>query len=69
MQKSASKVVNYVRHPTWISINFGGQFTPAGSNFHYSDEQKQKFESSPEEFLAYRKQLEHSSVFPVEPIP
>ncbi|KAJ9221004.1 hypothetical protein DTO027B5_5779 [Paecilomyces variotii] len=63
LQKTAKKVVNYIRHPTWISINFGGQFTPQGANFEYSDEQKRTFESSPEEFLAYRKQLEHSLNF------
>ena len=58
LQKSAGKLVNYLRNPTWISFNVGGQFTPTGSNFPYSDDQLKEFRESPEKFLAYRKQVE-----------
>src|ERR1700754_4528938 len=65
VQKTAATVVNYIRKPTWVSANFAGQYTPEGSNFHYSAEQKEEWAESPEKFLAYRKQLEHSYVLSV----
>lgn len=62
MQPMVAKLVNYVRQPTWISVNFRGEKTPEGVNFEYSDEQKNIWRDDPQAHFEYRKDLEKSSV-------
>ncbi|KAL4816706.1 hypothetical protein BDW67DRAFT_161396 [Aspergillus spinulosporus] len=67
LQPKASKIVNYIRHPTWISTNIAGDITKdhRGTNFAYSEEEKKLYREDPEAFLEYRKYVERSvnSVF------
>ncbi|KAL4746798.1 hypothetical protein BDW72DRAFT_210132 [Aspergillus terricola var. indicus] len=67
LQPKASKIVNYIRHPTWISTNIAGDITKdhRGTNFAYTEEEKKLYRENPEAFLEYRKYVERSvnSVF------
>jgi cation diffusion facilitator CzcD-associated flavoprotein CzcO len=40
MQPKVEKLVNYMRQPTWISVNFLGDKTPEGVNYTYLEEHK-----------------------------
>ncbi|GAB1726616.1 hypothetical protein NU195Hw_g8309t1 [Hortaea werneckii] len=60
MAPKTTRLVNYVRNPTWVSINFLAQHAKDGHNFAYSEQDKQKFRENPEAFLEYRKALEGS---------
>lgn len=67
LQPKAAKLVNYARHSTWVSMNLCGNLTKdgMGTNFEFTEEEKQKFRDDPEAFLEYRKVVERSvnSVF------
>ncbi|KAL3433933.1 hypothetical protein BDV09DRAFT_170944 [Aspergillus tetrazonus] len=69
LQPKASKIVNYIRHPTWISVNIAGDITKdhRGTNFAYTEEEKKLYRENPETFLEYRKYVERSvnSVFKI----
>jgi cation diffusion facilitator CzcD-associated flavoprotein CzcO len=53
------KVRVYIRSKTWITAGFAQKFAgPNGSNVFFSDEQKQRWEDHPEEYLEYRKAVE-----------
>lgn len=43
MQPKVSKLVNYVRNPTWISMNFCADKTKDGGNFAYTEEERRRF--------------------------
>ena len=58
MQPKVSKLVTYIRNPTWISINFCADKTIDGKNFPYTDEQRNAFRENPEAHFALRKELE-----------
>ncbi len=60
MQPKVSKLVTYIRSPTWISINFCADKTVDGKNFSYTDEQRKQFRENPEAHFALRKELESS---------
>ncbi|KAJ0415766.1 hypothetical protein BJY00DRAFT_304604 [Aspergillus carlsbadensis] len=62
LQPTAKKIVNYIRHATWISTNLAGDITKdgMGTNFAYSPEEKALYASDRAAFLAYRKYVEHS---------
>ncbi|KAI8713970.1 hypothetical protein NCS52_01116100 [Fusarium sp. LHS14.1] len=60
MQPKVEKLVNYIRQPTWISVNFLGDKTPEGVNFTYSEEQKRTWREDPNANYLYRKDLEQS---------
>jgi thioredoxin reductase len=64
LQPKASKIVNYIRHPTWVSVNLCPDITKdgMGTNFEYSEEEKVKFRDDPNGFLEYRKKIENSYV-------
>lgn len=68
-QPKAGKLVNYIRHASWVSPNLCGNLTKdgMGTNFEFTEEEKQKFREDPVEFLKYRKWVEDSYV--VYPIP
>ncbi|KAL4737210.1 hypothetical protein BDV11DRAFT_216842 [Aspergillus similis] len=69
LQPKASKIVNYVRHPAWISTNLAGDITKdhRGTNFAYTEEEKKLYREDPKAFLEYRKYVERSvnSVFKI----
>jgi hypothetical protein len=58
MADKTARLVNYVRNPTWISVNFLGDHTKDGGNFAYTEEEKKQFAEDPKSFLEYRKKLE-----------
>lgn len=58
MQPKVSKIVNYVRNPTWISVNFCGDKSRTGGNFPYTDEDRKRFREDPEHLFNVRKELE-----------
>ncbi|KAM4056867.1 cyclohexanone monooxygenase [Hirsutella rhossiliensis] len=63
VQITASMVVDkmtvVMRSPTWITIGFAPAFAgPGGTNFEYSEEQKQKWREDAEAYLQFRKQVE-----------
>ncbi|KAE8405536.1 putative flavin-binding monooxygenase [Aspergillus pseudonomiae] len=60
LQPKAAKLVNYIRHATWISPNLCGQLTRdgMGTNFQFTSEEKQQFQDDPEKLLEYRKSIE-----------
>ena len=62
LQPKAAKMVNYIRHPTWISTNLCPDITrdKMGTNFEYSEEEKTLFKANPGAFLAERKRIECS---------
>ncbi|KAJ9149460.1 Steroid monooxygenase-like protein [Pleurostoma richardsiae] len=60
LQPEVKHLVTFIRGPTWITAGFGSKYAaPGGQNFDFTEEQKKKFEESPEEYLAYRKGVEH----------
>ncbi|KAI4906297.1 hypothetical protein J4E90_010642 [Alternaria incomplexa] len=59
LQPAAAKLVNYIRGPTWISPNMAAEFTPDGKNFAFSEEERKKFNESPEELRKLRKDITH----------
>lgn len=58
MQPKVEKLVNFVRNPTWVSVNFCADKTPEGLNFAYTDEQKKTFAQDPEALFKLRRELE-----------
>jgi hypothetical protein len=62
IQPQVGKLVNYVRQPTWVSINFLSDKTPEGVNFKYSEEQKKAWREDPTALFEYRKELEQGCV-------
>jgi len=59
IQRTASKMVNFIRSPTWISANYLTDRTKDGGNFKYTEEEKRNFRDNPEKLFAMRKELEH----------
>ncbi|PWY76999.1 FAD/NAD(P)-binding domain-containing protein [Aspergillus heteromorphus CBS 117.55] len=62
LQPKAAKIVNFIRQPTWVSVNLCPDVTKdgMGTNFEYTEEEKAKFRDDPEGFLEYRKMVERS---------
>jgi hypothetical protein len=58
MAAKASRLINYVRRPTWISINFLAEHTKDGHNFAYTEEEKKRFTEEPAVFYEHRKKIE-----------
>lgn len=58
MAPDVSKLVNYVRNPTWISINFCAEKTKDGRNFAYTEEEKKLYREDAEAHFALRRGLE-----------
>lgn len=53
------KVYVHIRSPTWITSRIGEKFAgPKGTNLVFTDEQRQRWRDSPEEYLKYRKDIE-----------
>jgi hypothetical protein len=62
MQKTAEKLVNYIRSPTWISANYAAQYAKDGKNFTYTEEEKRILRENPDELFKMRHSIEHGSV-------
>ncbi|CAK45996.1 hypothetical protein AnigIFM59636_011314 [Aspergillus niger] len=62
LQPKAARIVNYIRQPTWVSVNLCPDTTKdgMGTNFVYTEEEKARFRDDPEGFLEYRKFIERS---------
>ncbi|KAJ5851175.1 hypothetical protein N7455_011031 [Penicillium solitum] len=43
MQPKVAQLVNFVRNPTWVSVNFCAEKTQNGGNFRYTEEEKAHF--------------------------
>ncbi|KIE03468.1 hypothetical protein MAJ_00982, partial [Metarhizium majus ARSEF 297] len=49
----------FIRTPTWITAGFAqSKAGPGGSNFAFSEEQKQTFRADPKAYMDYRKDIE-----------
>ncbi|CAG8017036.1 unnamed protein product [Penicillium salamii] len=59
MHPDTSKLVNYVRNPTWLTPNVNAEMTPDGSNFAYTPEERERFRNDPKAFFELRKELEN----------
>lgn len=56
---SVKKVYVFMRNPTWIALSFTSKYArPDGRNFDSSEEQKQRWDEQPDDYLAYRKEVE-----------
>lgn len=62
MHSKVSKLVNYVRSPTWIAPNFCSDMTKDGSNFDYSEKEREKFKNEEQAFYDFRKAMENRLV-------
>lgn len=62
MQPKADTLVNYMRQPTWISVNFLVEKAPDGVNREYTEEQRQLWREDPQALYDYRRELEKSLV-------
>ncbi|KAK2765874.1 hypothetical protein FQN53_006772 [Emmonsiellopsis sp. PD_33] len=62
IQPKCAKLVNYIRNPTWVSINLCADVTKdgMGTNFTFTEEEIKQFESNPDEYHKYRKRVEQS---------
>lgn len=58
MAPKVEHLVNFVRNPTWVSVNFCADKTKDGSNFAYSEEEKERFAKDADAHFAYRRELE-----------
>lgn len=58
LQRTAKKVVNFIRNPTWIATNYLQEFAEDGK-FVYSEEKKKELRENPSMHFEMRKQLEH----------
>ncbi|KAK6071878.1 steroid monooxygenase [Seiridium cupressi] len=60
IQPKVRSLTTFIRGPTWITAGFGSKYAaPGGLNFDFPAEQKEKFSDDPDEYLAYRKGVEH----------
>lgn len=53
-------MVSFNRSPTWITPEYAAEFAPGGRHSVFSEEQKARWASKPDEFLKYRKEIESS---------
>ncbi|OQD89436.1 hypothetical protein PENANT_c002G04512 [Penicillium antarcticum] len=59
MHSKVSRLVNYVRNPTWITPNINAEMTKTGNNFAYTPEEQEKFKNDPKAFFEFRKEVEN----------
>lgn len=59
MHAQVSRLVNYVRSPTWITPNINAEMTKTGDNFAYTLEEQEQFKNDPKEFFEFRKEVEN----------
>lgn len=61
LASSAEKLVNFIRHPTWITPGLGSNVIEGATNYNYSEDEKRRFREDPETLKAYRKKIQHST--------
>lgn len=59
--EEARSLILLNRSPTWIKPEFGGEFSPAGRDTVFTEEQKEEWANNPASFLKYRKAVEASA--------
>lgn len=57
----AEKLVNFIRHPTWITPGLGSNLIEGATNYTYSEEEKRTFREDPAALNAYRKRIQHNT--------
>ncbi|CAH0023717.1 unnamed protein product [Clonostachys rhizophaga] len=59
IQPDAKQLITFLRSPTWITAGFAqNKAGPNGANFAFSEERKREFETNPEAYMHYRKDVE-----------
>ncbi|OJJ05846.1 hypothetical protein ASPVEDRAFT_87180 [Aspergillus versicolor CBS 583.65] len=59
IQPVVSSLKCFIRSQSWVTASFGQRFAgKGGTNFKYSEKQKEILKSNPEKYLAYRKKIE-----------
>ena len=59
IQPTVEKLYAFLRSPVWITTGFGAKYAgPGGTNFSYSDEQKQEWCDHPETHAQYCRDVE-----------
>ncbi|KAL4819975.1 hypothetical protein BDW67DRAFT_181685 [Aspergillus spinulosporus] len=59
IQPLVSTLTCFIRSQSWVTASFGQRFAgKGGTNFKYSEKQKQILRTDPERYLAYRKKIE-----------
>lgn len=56
-----SHLVNFIRHPTWITPGLGSAVIDGATNHVYTDEEKRQFIEDPEKLKQYRKMIQHET--------
>ncbi|KAH8666993.1 putative MoxY [Xylariales sp. PMI_506] len=60
IQPQVKSLTTFIRGPTWITAGFGSKYAaPGGQNFNFTAEERNKFSTDADEYLAYRKGVEH----------
>ncbi|OQV01285.1 hypothetical protein CLAIMM_06668 [Cladophialophora immunda] len=60
IQPEVKHLTTFIRTPTWVTAGFGSKYAgPGGTNFAYTDEQKEDFAHNPGRYLRFRKDVEH----------
>lgn len=57
----AAKLVNFIRHPTWITAGLGSAAIDGAANYTYTDAEKREFVENPESLKQYRKRLQQAT--------
>ncbi|KAK2469129.1 hypothetical protein H9L39_19227 [Fusarium oxysporum f. sp. albedinis] len=69
IQPDVKKLLNFVRSPVWLTPGFSAKNAgPEGSNFKYTEEQKEKFRNDPKAHEDYIRKIEEDlgSRFPMQ---
>ncbi|KAM6536122.1 hypothetical protein FALCPG4_005640 [Fusarium falciforme] len=69
IQPDVKKLLNFVRSPVWLTPGFSAKNAgPEGSNFKYTEEQKEKFRNDPKAYEDYIRKIEEDlgSRFPMQ---
>ena len=57
----AAHLTNFVRRPTYITPGLGSSIIGGKTQYHYTEEEKQRFRNNPEELKQYRKKIQAGS--------
>ena len=59
IQPTVSKLYAFLRSPVWITTGFGAKYAgPGGTNFTYSEEQKNEWVEHPDKHAQYCRDIE-----------
>ncbi|KAI7779515.1 hypothetical protein LA080_000799 [Diaporthe eres] len=57
----AAHLVNFMRHPTWITAGLGSAAIDGAANYTYTDAEKRGFADDPDSLKQYRKRLQQAT--------